>query len=63
MKKVVFWKISQRGAGWYIIRFWRKPDRSDALQERMVTIAQDKLRTMIENTTGLKGFELVQEKD
>jgi hypothetical protein len=63
MKKVVYWKISQRGAGWYIVRFWQKPDKSDALQERMVTIAEKNLRTMIENTTGLKNFDLKQERD
>jgi hypothetical protein len=62
-RKVVFWKIKKREAGAYFVEFWTKPDKSNALVTRMVTIEESKLRYNIELQTGFKHFELQQMKD
>lgn len=56
--KTVYWSVIGRNAGFYLIEFWSKPDRSNVLKAKLVTTEGAKLRRWIENETGMKHFEL-----
>lgn len=56
--KVVCWQIVQRGSGFFVVKFWPKDKPSSTISEKVVTLEEQKLRTLISNVTGLKNFEL-----
>jgi hypothetical protein len=59
----IFWRIKAREGSAYVVEFWTKKDKSNALTAKMVTTDEEKVRRMIVNHTGHTNFEMVFEKD
>lgn len=62
MKKI-YWRLAERGTGFWIVEFWTKGDKSNVVSQRMVDVSHAKLEGMVEQITGMKRFELIQVKD
>jgi len=59
MTKTVYWEVVQVLEKHAIVRFWKKPGASDALQVKLEKSDNEKvLRDHIEEVTGLKSFRL-----
>ena len=59
----VYWRIKERRMHSYLVEFWTKRDKSNALTATMVVLDDEKLRSKVEHLTGRKHFGLVQSKD
>ena len=56
--KIVHWTLKGRDGAAYIIQFWTKDDKSNALTFKAVTMAEDKIRNKITQMTGNERFTL-----
>lgn len=58
--KTVYWTVAERGTGFYKIDFWTKPDKSNSLNFKVVTLDEEKIAKRIANIIGTDHFDLVQ---
>ena len=58
--KTVYWKILRYENNAWIVSYWTKPDKSNQIFTKMVMVDELKLRANIEQSTGLKKFNLEQ---
>lgn len=56
--KIIYWTIHAREGAAFIIKFWSKPDRSNAITFKTVVCEEEKLRNKIVSLTGLTRFTL-----
>jgi hypothetical protein len=57
--KIIYWTIKGRTqGGMFMIRFWSKPDESNALSFNTISINEDVIRRNVEDLTGSKRFIL-----
>jgi len=60
--KHVYWQVKKKEVGYWLVEYWTKPDKSNAITTRMVTLEETKLRYNIKITTGLEEFTMEQVK-
>ena len=60
---VINWRIKGRDGAAYVIEFWTKKDRSNAITARLVTVDEEKVRRTIVNSCGHTNFEMVFHKE
>ena len=59
---VVYWRIVSHSDGAYVIEFWTKDDKSNALRFTSVTHDEEKVRRRVTSITGKERFILSQVK-
>lgn len=54
----VYWTVKFKDAGLYVIGFWTKPDKSNMIEFKAVTMEAEKLRNKITSITGNANFTM-----